>query len=145
MPTNDEIMHHHDPDPDENPWVLGLPGFAPIDVCAYDPRWPERYEALASEIRRALGDTALDIEHIGSTAVPGLAGVEGRAAGLVASGCFAARSDEVRRAALQRARWDAGLLGGVSCGEESVGFESVVSSAEVVEVGGVGGAVGLLH
>src|SRR5699024_4720463 len=30
----------------------------------------------------------------------------------------------------------------VSGGEESVGFESVVSSAEVVEVGGVGGAVG---
>src|SRR5699024_7732279 len=30
----------------------------------------------------------------------------------------------------------------VSGGEECVGFELVVSSAEVVEVGGVGGAVG---
>jgi len=73
VPSNDEIMQHHDPDPDENPWVLGRPGFTPIEICAYDPRWPARYKALAAEIRRALGDAALDVEHIGSTAVPGLA------------------------------------------------------------------------
>src|SRR5699024_11860092 len=36
-------------------------------------------------------------------------------------------------------------LGGVSCGEESVGFEPVVSSAQIVQILGVGGAVGLLH
>src|SRR5699024_5831 len=68
-----------------------------------------------------------------------------RRAQLAGEGCEAARSDEVRPAAPRRARWDAGLSGGVSGGEESVGFESVVPTAQVVEVGGVGGAVGLLH
>ena len=36
-------------------------------------------------------------------------------------------------------------LSRVSGGEQAAGFESVVSSAEVVEVGGVGGAVWLLY
>jgi len=42
-------------------------------ICDYDPRWPEIFEAHATLIREALGKTALAIEHIGSTAVPGLA------------------------------------------------------------------------
>jgi GrpB-like predicted nucleotidyltransferase (UPF0157 family) len=44
-----------------------------IVICDYDPRWPEIFEAHATLIRAALGKTALAIEHIGSTAVPGLA------------------------------------------------------------------------
>ena len=44
-----------------------------IVVVDYDPAWPERFAALADTVRTALGDTALRIEHIGSTAVPGLA------------------------------------------------------------------------
>jgi GrpB-like predicted nucleotidyltransferase (UPF0157 family) len=39
----------------------------------YDPAWPERFEHEAARIRAALGDRALQIHHIGSTAVPGLA------------------------------------------------------------------------
>ena len=38
----------------------------------YDPAWPARYEALAGEIRRAVGQHLVAVEHIGSTAVPGL-------------------------------------------------------------------------
>jgi GrpB-like predicted nucleotidyltransferase (UPF0157 family) len=44
-----------------------------IVIADYDPRWPQRFEAEAVRIRRALGARALRIEHIGSTAVPGLA------------------------------------------------------------------------
>ena len=38
----------------------------------YDERWAQDFEAIASEIRNALGELALAIEHVGSTAVPGL-------------------------------------------------------------------------
>src|SRR5699024_3481352 len=42
----------------------------------------------------------------------------------------------------QTERGEFAVSRGVAGGEECVGFELVVSSAEVVEVGGVGGAVG---
>ncbi len=44
-----------------------------IRVVDYDPTWPARFDDLATRVRTALGATALRIEHIGSTAVPGLA------------------------------------------------------------------------
>jgi len=46
---------------------------AEIVIAEYDPAWPERYQAHAREIRDLLGSTLLAIEHVGSTAVPGLA------------------------------------------------------------------------
>ena len=57
----------------ENPWVHGAPPPEHIEVVPYDPRWPEVFRGLERDIRTALGDTALAIEHVGSTAVPGLA------------------------------------------------------------------------
>jgi GrpB-like predicted nucleotidyltransferase (UPF0157 family) len=42
-------------------------------IADYDPRWPEQFETLRSRIAAALGDLAIAIEHIGSTAVHGLA------------------------------------------------------------------------
>ena len=39
----------------------------------HDPRWAEQYAVHEARIRRAVGDTALAVEHIGSTSVPGLA------------------------------------------------------------------------
>lgn len=42
-------------------------------VADYDPAWPERFAELEGRIRAALGATALVVEHIGSTSVPGLA------------------------------------------------------------------------
>ena len=65
-------MRHYDSDPDENPWVRGKPAPESIAIVAYDPEWPARYDGLAADLRRALGPVALDIQHIGSTAVPGL-------------------------------------------------------------------------
>ena len=44
-----------------------------IAVLPYDPEWPARYAAVAAELSTALGDTVTRLEHIGSTAVPGLA------------------------------------------------------------------------
>ncbi|RLP93047.1 dephospho-CoA kinase [Micromonospora sp. BL4] len=38
-----------------------------------DPTWPEQYERLAARIRHALAPADLRIDHIGATAVPGLA------------------------------------------------------------------------
>ena len=43
-----------------------------IKLVAYDPAWPTMFEVEANEIRRVFGDLALRVEHVGSTAVPGL-------------------------------------------------------------------------
>ena len=45
----------------------------PPVIVDYDPEWPARFEKEAERIRTALGDIAVRIEHVGSTAVPGLA------------------------------------------------------------------------
>jgi GrpB-like predicted nucleotidyltransferase (UPF0157 family) len=44
-----------------------------ILIANYDPQWPELFGREAERIRRALGQRALQIEHVGSTSVPGLA------------------------------------------------------------------------
>ncbi|NHD16449.1 MULTISPECIES: GrpB family protein [unclassified Actinopolyspora] len=44
-----------------------------IRIVEYDPAWPERFRAEHERIATALGTTARRIEHVGSTAVPGLA------------------------------------------------------------------------
>jgi GrpB-like predicted nucleotidyltransferase (UPF0157 family) len=43
-----------------------------IDVVEYDSRWPDEAQRISAGIRAALGQRALRIEHVGSTAVPGL-------------------------------------------------------------------------
>lgn len=45
----------------------------PIEVVEYDPRWPELFTEMRDRLASALGPTARRIEHVGSTAVPGLA------------------------------------------------------------------------
>src|ERR1700689_4906344 len=44
-----------------------------IVIVEYDESWPARFEGERARVRRALGVCAVRIEHIGSTAVPGLA------------------------------------------------------------------------
>ena len=44
-----------------------------IEIHDYNADWPEKFETHARIIAGALGDSALRIEHIGSTSVPGLA------------------------------------------------------------------------
>jgi GrpB-like predicted nucleotidyltransferase (UPF0157 family) len=43
-----------------------------IEIADCDPRWPHMFTREAARIRAALGDTALAIEHVGSTSVAGL-------------------------------------------------------------------------
>jgi GrpB-like predicted nucleotidyltransferase (UPF0157 family) len=58
---------------DADPRLIGGVEEVEIIIAAYDPAWPARYEAHARRIWEALGPTLLRIEHVGSTAVPGLA------------------------------------------------------------------------
>src|SRR6185437_2768817 len=44
-----------------------------IIIVPYDPTWPAEFGAVARPLRAALGSLALRIDHVGSTAVPGLA------------------------------------------------------------------------
>lgn len=48
------------------------PHNAPITLAEYDPSWPKLFEQEANRIRSVLGKKALQIEHVGSTSVPGL-------------------------------------------------------------------------
>ena len=45
----------------------------PIIIVESDPMWPAEFERLRVRAADAVGDVAVAIEHIGSTAVPGLA------------------------------------------------------------------------
>ena len=44
-----------------------------IEIVEYDARWPDRFALESARIRHVLAEPALEIEHHGSTAVPGLA------------------------------------------------------------------------
>lgn len=46
---------------------------AQIIIQEYDPRWPDQFECLRSKVADVLNDIEPRIEHVGSTAVPGLA------------------------------------------------------------------------
>jgi GrpB-like predicted nucleotidyltransferase (UPF0157 family) len=45
----------------------------PIVLNDYDPEWPRLFEREALKIATALGNAVLQLEHAGSTSVPGLA------------------------------------------------------------------------
>jgi GrpB-like predicted nucleotidyltransferase (UPF0157 family) len=65
MPTSDEELRAV---------TIGerRPHEASIHLVPYDPAWPAHYETLARRIRAALAERAICLEHVGSTAVPGL-------------------------------------------------------------------------
>ena len=49
------------------------PHDAPIKLADYDTEWPTLFQLEAKRIRAALGGSAMQVEHVGSTSVPGLA------------------------------------------------------------------------
>src|SRR2546429_9299269 len=76
MPSRAEIVSFDDspPPPRANPRVVAGAGPGTgIDVTDPDPGWPRHYDRLAGRIREALGWRVLQLDHVGSTAVPGLA------------------------------------------------------------------------
>jgi GrpB-like predicted nucleotidyltransferase (UPF0157 family) len=60
-----------------------MPGFSlvpgsertgdPLEIVPYDPDWPGQYARWRELLVRALDTAALRVEHVGSTAIPGLA------------------------------------------------------------------------
>jgi len=44
-----------------------------FEIEPYDPGWPGRFETESARVEAALGDEIVRVEHVGSTAVPGLA------------------------------------------------------------------------
>ena len=72
MVSAEEIVRQHPYDPERTEWVVP-PQPRLIALTEYDPSWPTAYAEVAERVRRALGDQVLDLEHVGSTAVPGLA------------------------------------------------------------------------
>ena len=75
MPSRAEIAAFDDspPPPGADPWVAGAAPATGIEVIDPDPSWPRQYDDIASRIREALGWRVLQLEHVGSTSVPGLA------------------------------------------------------------------------
>jgi GrpB-like predicted nucleotidyltransferase (UPF0157 family) len=61
------------PPPGESPYVSGHGPMSKLSVVEYDVSWPARYERLAAVVRAVLGPAVLALDHVGSTAVPGLA------------------------------------------------------------------------
>lgn len=74
MPTDADIVAFFDPPVPQgaSPYVPGGRPSTDIEVVEPDPSWPVHAEALMARIRVALGDRALRLDHVGSTAVPGL-------------------------------------------------------------------------
>ena len=64
-PLNEEYLRAH---------TVGelKPLSVPILVVDYDVAWPDRFQREAERIRAVLGEQVLRLEHVGSTAVPGL-------------------------------------------------------------------------
>lgn len=52
---------------------IGVPCDDEIRLVDYDPSWPMAYERIRQDIAAALGPTVLNIEHFGSTSIPGTA------------------------------------------------------------------------
>lgn len=46
---------------------------SPVLVADYDEQWPILFEQIAQPVRRVVADLGADVEHVGSTSVPGLA------------------------------------------------------------------------
>lgn len=75
VPTPAQITAHtsDDPPPGASPWVDGAGPQVGVEIVEYDEGWPAAYELLAERVRRALGWRVLQLDHVGSTSVPGLA------------------------------------------------------------------------
>lgn len=43
-----------------------------VEMVPYDPEWPDQFLVEAAALRSVLSEVVADVEHIGSTAVPGM-------------------------------------------------------------------------
>jgi GrpB-like predicted nucleotidyltransferase (UPF0157 family) len=70
VPNPDDITRHYDEG--EVIYVGAHRTGYTLRIVEPDPTWAQRYTVLAADILAAVGDQGLDIQHVGSTAVPGL-------------------------------------------------------------------------
>nr|WP_227467200.1 GrpB family protein [Nocardioides lijunqiniae] len=76
VPTPAEIVRHHhgSPPPGADPWV---PPHRPtpyeVEVVDHDPAWPALFDRVEALVHGALGAGVVELHHVGSTSVPGLA------------------------------------------------------------------------
>lgn len=54
--------------------AVAVGDLAPVQIKPYDRAWSDRFSVCADLVRGALGGYAVRVDHIGSTAVPGLPG-----------------------------------------------------------------------
>lgn len=100
--------------------MLGLNRYK-ISVAESDSSWASEYEKIASEIREAISHIAVQIEHIGSTSVPGLAAKPIVDVGLLLCDCADFQSLEAAFSSLDLIyRGDKGTEGGHLFIRESV-------------------------
>ena len=52
--------------------LLGQVRGDPIEVVPWDPIWAEMFEEMRGRLARSLGEQAVRIDHVGSTAIPGI-------------------------------------------------------------------------
>lgn len=66
------IMTYCSINPEDSYFVNGLPPIEAVEIEDYNNLWPKTYEEVANAIKNELGPVIQYIDHIGSTAVPGL-------------------------------------------------------------------------
>lgn len=74
MPSPEAILTFQDTPPPAgaSPYLDGAAPDMTVVLHEYDEGWPATYDVLAQRVRRSLGLRVLALEHVGSTAVPGL-------------------------------------------------------------------------
>lgn len=70
--TPKEIMKFYVADSKDSFFVHGIPPAETVEVVAYDPSWPQKYEKIERFIKNALGSNLQTIDHIGSTSIPNI-------------------------------------------------------------------------
>ncbi len=73
MTITKSIITHYVINPEDSYFVHGISPVEIVEVVAYDCSWPEIYAEVASSIEKGLGSSAQRIDHVGSTAIPGIA------------------------------------------------------------------------
>jgi GrpB-like predicted nucleotidyltransferase (UPF0157 family) len=67
---------HHPTDPYLDRWldqaIIGERQPGPVRLVEYDAHWPAQFERIRERLVHALRATATTVEHIGSTAIPGM-------------------------------------------------------------------------
>jgi D-3-phosphoglycerate dehydrogenase len=70
--VNPDVLLRSDSELQEITVEKVVPHNGPITLTDYDPDWPRLFDRESARIRQALGETAVRLDHVGSTSVPGL-------------------------------------------------------------------------